>query len=132
MNTTQQEIRNEIVFISNAFGSHKRSKKLITYDATVDHGSGKDFGVTSVSFVSDPLSQKPFVIVHDTELTKALKNWNDHKENMARWENSFFCLGCRNKGRENFSYLCSTAHGEEHRCDNCSSTIFTGHQPTRK
>lgn len=128
----KQEIQNEIIFISNAYGNQGRSKKLITYDITVDTASGEDVGVTLVSFVSDPPSKKPFVIIHDAELTASLKRWNDHKDNKAAWERTFHCPGCNNRGRENFTYLNSFPGGESHLCDNCAATICTSHEPTRK
>lgn len=133
MNTTRthtEEIRNEILFLSNAHQVGRCDNTLITYDIGSE---GAD--VTAITFVKESPTDKKFIVmatVVDSELSKSIEDMNERTNAVITWEKSFYCRGCRNKGRENFMYLNSTAHGEEHRCDNCASTIFTSHQPTRK
>lgn len=108
---TLLEIQNEIVFISNAHASKETIKTKI---------------------IDTHWIEEPRVTVCDSEVVQAMNRMKDYKNELETWEKSFFCLGCRAKGRENFSYLVSSPAGEEHRCDCCNSIIYTPNEPTRK
>lgn len=128
MNTTRthtEDIRNEIVFLSYAHVKTLPSKIIVVFS------DSKDITITELK--SNPEDEKYIVnaVVCDSELMDAIERSKQHTNSVIAYERSFYCLGCRNKGRENFSYQISTAHGEEHLCDNCSSIIVTSQKPTK-
>lgn len=128
MNTTRthtEDIRNEILFVSHV----EKTKGLVRYEYHIDFVNAS-FATIEINVVDESSTMKP--IASDSELMKSINEMKEHGYNVKKYENSFYCLGCRNKGRENFSYLKSDVYGEQHLCDNCHSTIETSHSPNRK